>query len=36
MYVYGDVSYSECRATYCMYVVMLVTVSIGQHTACIW
>jgi len=36
VHVCGDVSYSEYRATYCMYVVMLVTVCIGLHNACMW
>jgi len=30
----GDVSNSKYRATYCMYMVRLVTVSIGYHNAC--
>jgi len=36
MYIFGDVSYSIYWDIYCMYVVMLVTVSIGLHTACMW
>ena len=36
MYVYGDVSYNMNRATYCMYVVMLVTVSVRLNNSCMW
>jgi len=32
----SDVSKSKCKGTYCMYVVRLVTVSIGFHYACMW
>jgi len=36
MHICGDVCYSIYWDTYCMYVVMLVTVCIGLHTACMW
>jgi len=34
LHEFADVSYSKYRATYCMYVVMFVTVKIGLHNAC--
>jgi len=36
MHLFDDVSNSKYRVTYCMYVVMLLRVSIGLHTACMW
>jgi len=32
----GDVRNSKYRAIYCMHVVMLVTVNIWIHSACMW
>jgi len=36
MHVFDDVNNSKYRDTYCMYVVMIVTLSVGLQPACMW